>query len=67
MDVLSLGEVMNDVLQMHPLLCRAVDEGYGFSWFIGGPIVFKRELEPPVSESIPRKVVRDALYTSSFL
>ena len=34
---------------------------------IGGLIVFKLELEPPMSESSPRKVVRDALYKLSFL
>ena len=67
MDELSLGEVINDMLHWLPLLCRAVDEGYGFSWLTRGPIVSKLELEPPMSESLPRKVVRDALYNPSFL
>ena len=37
----SLGEVGNDALLRPPLLCKTVDDGYGFSWFI---------LEPPLGE-----------------
>ena len=65
---------MNDALYMVPLLCRVVDDGYGrscgFSWLIlGGLIVSKLELElePPVSESSPRRVVHDVLLEPSFL
>jgi hypothetical protein len=61
---------MNEALHKLPLLCRVVEDGYGrscgFSWLIGGLIVSKLELEPPMSESSPRKVVRDALHESSF-
>ena len=67
----QLGEVMNEAWYMLPLLCMVVEDGYGrscgLSWLIGGLIVSKLELEPPKSESSPRKVVRDALFKPSFL
>jgi hypothetical protein len=54
MNVSSLGEVMNEALYRPPLLCRVLEDGYGrrcgFSW-IGGLIVSKLELEPPMSGS----------------
>jgi hypothetical protein len=41
---------MNEMLHRSPLLCRAVEDGYGkscgFSWFSEGPIMY---------ESSPRK------------
>jgi hypothetical protein len=62
---------MNETLYMLPLLCRAVEDEYGrscgFSWVIGGLIVSKLELEPPMSESSPKMVVHDALPEPSFL
>jgi len=64
----SLGEVGNEALHRPPLLCRAVEDGYGLSsWLIGGINVSKLELEPPMSEASPRKVVHDALHKPSFL
>jgi hypothetical protein len=63
----SLGEVINEALYWLPLLCKVVEDGYGFSWLIGGLSVSKLELEPPMGESSPRKVVRDALCKPSFL
>jgi hypothetical protein len=54
----KLGEVMNEALYMLPLLCRVIEDGYGrsceFSRLIGGLIVSKLELEPPMCES-PRE------------
>jgi hypothetical protein len=62
---------MNEALYRPPLLCMVVVDGYGRSCglprLIGGLIVSKFELEPPMSESSPRKVVRDALPRPSFL
>ena len=67
----QLGEVMNERLHRPPLLCNVIEDGYGrscgFSWLIGGLIVSKLELEHPMSESSPRKVVHDALGKSSLL
>ena len=62
---------MNEALHDPPLLStRVVEDGYGrsciFSWLIGGPIVSKLELEPPMNDSSPRKVVHDALHKPSF-
>ena len=52
----TLGEVMNEALYMSPLLCRAVEDGYGrscgFSRLIGGPIVSRFELEPVVYDAL---------------
>jgi hypothetical protein len=62
---------MNEKLHRPPLLCRVLEDGYGrscgFSRLIGGLIVSKLELEPPMSESSPSKVVYDALGKPSFL
>jgi hypothetical protein len=70
MDELQLGEVMNDALRRLPLLCRVVEDGYGrscgFSFLIRGPIVFKLELAPSMSESSPM-VVHDAIDEPAFL
>jgi hypothetical protein len=56
MDELSLGEVMNEASHRSPLLCRAVEDGYGqicgFSWLIGDPIVSKLELEPRKDDAL---------------
>ena len=57
---------------MLPLLCRAVEDGYGksrgFSWLIlKGLVVSKLELESPMSESSTRMVVRGALPGLSLL
>jgi hypothetical protein len=63
---------MNEALHGPPLRCR-VEDGYGkscgFAWLIGGPILSKLELGPPMSESSPRKVVNDSdvLCKSSFV
>jgi hypothetical protein len=57
---------MKEALYWPPLLCRAVEDGYGCSWLIGGPIVSKFELGPQMSESSPRKVVYDSLHEPSF-
>jgi hypothetical protein len=55
---------MNEALHGPPLLCMVVEDGYGkscvFPWLIGGPILSKLELEPPMRVSSPRKVVHDA-------
>ena len=71
MDESQLGEVINEKLHRPPLLCRVVEDGYGrscgFSWLIGAPIVSKLELEPPMSELSPNKLVHDALGRLSFL
>ena len=74
-DESQLGEVMNEAWHMLPLLCMVllVEDGYGrscrfslgISGLMGGLIVSK--LEPSISGSLPRKVVRDALYKPSFL
>ena len=63
---------MNEKLHRLPLLCRAVEDGYGrsscgLSQLIGGLIVSKLDLETPMSELSPRKVVHDALGKSSLL
>jgi hypothetical protein len=62
---------MSEASHWPPLLCKVVEDGYGrscgFSWLIGGLIVSKLELEPPVSESLPRKIDHDALGEPSFL
>jgi hypothetical protein len=63
---------MNDALYILPLLCRAVEDGYGksrgLSWWVV-LIVSKLELGPPMSESSSRilMVVLDALRKPSFL
>ena len=67
----QLGEVINEKLHRLPLLCRVVEDGYGrscgFSQLIGGLTISKLELELPMSELSPRKVVHDALGKPSFL
>ena len=71
MDESQLGEVINEKLHRPPLLCRVVEDGYGrscgSSWLIGAPIVSKLELEPPMSEPSPNKLVHDAMGKLSFL
>jgi hypothetical protein len=61
---------MNEALHRPPLLCRVLEDEYGrschFHGLIGGAIVSKLELEPPMSESSPRKVY-DALRKPSFI
>ena len=57
---------MSEALHEPPLLGRVVEDGYGFSWLIGGIIVSKLELEPPMGESSSRKVVHNALHRPSF-
>jgi hypothetical protein len=58
---------MNEALHRPPLLCMVVEDEYGLPRLIEGPIVSKLELELPMSESSPRKVVRDALVRPSSL
>jgi hypothetical protein len=54
----SLGEVMNEMLYALPLLCRAVEDGYGrscrFSWLLGCTIVSKLGLEPRKDDALRR-------------
>ena len=70
MNVSKLGEVMSEALYTLPSLCRVVEDGYGRfcgSARLVGLIVSELELGPPMSESSPRTVVRDALCMPSFI